>query len=163
MAKSPGERAKEEASAWQGRAWFRDLNMMVHGLWQERSPHTGKPTVTSNQWKFKRLDRHERRMQDHSNIPPAERERNVWEEDPWLSVDNIFLIGMIYDERERVIMEAHLDTLRLQVAQLMDFHEDNLFERMIAADIPATSLGRFGSPLGDLVLDGEHKRNIWGA
>lgn len=145
MTRTPGEVSRIEAFAHQARAWFRDLAVMVHGLAQDRNLVTGKPAPVASNVRQRRIERHGDHIESRTHFI----EKDVFGH-PWQSVEKMAFVGVQWHEGEYDALMQHLNTLRLQTAMIIDFHEFNLFDRLMASDVSIRSLGRMKSPLKDL-------------
>jgi hypothetical protein len=99
----------------------------------------------TNQRRISRIEHHE----DHVEARTQFIERDILG-NPWRTVDSIAFAGVMYQEEEYETLADRLRALRLQVAMIVDFHGCDLFEKMLARDVPLAALGRFGAPLKDL-------------
>lgn len=147
MVRTLGEVSRIEAAAQQGRAWFRDLAIMVFGLFNDKSLITGKPTPMTPHFKRLRLSRHEKFIEKHTQFIEKDVLGN-----PWQSVDTIAFAGVMWNRGEYEALLDRLDALRLQVAMVVDFPEGAAFERLRFGDASLAALGRMKSPLKDFTL-----------
>lgn len=147
MTRSPGEVSRIEAAAQQARAWFRDLAVMIFGLVQDRSLVTGQPVASTPQLRRQRLDRHEAHLEHHTHFIEKDVLGHAWQ-----SVNNISFAGVMWSQGEYEAMLDRMDALRLQFAMIVDFHEGNVFDRLMSSDVSIRALGRMKSPLKDFAL-----------
>lgn len=141
--------AKQEANADKGRFIDRDLEQLVFGFIKDRS------RVTRPQQRHRRVDRAESAPHgDHNSEKDAHG-------NPWRSVERVYFVGFMLTDEEYDRLFDRLEILRGQVAHIVDFHEDNVFDRLVAADVNTGKLGGLGSQLSDCVLDKYSFAKLW--
>ena len=143
MATSVGERAKQDAIAYSSRWISRDLKILVLGAAEHRSVHSGKTLMMAPHKQRIRIDVFANKHDD--------------EPDRFDEVDDIALVGLLHERAHYDEILAWLDGLEMHIPLYQDIHEENLFDKLNARDIPVSSLGRMGSPLKDLALGGWKK------
>lgn len=153
MVRTPGEVSHKDAMTQKARAWFRDLAVMVFGVGgEENNLNTGRPAANNSLFRRRRLERHEDNVKTHKHFA----EKDIFG-GHWQAVESLAFAGVQWDDLEYDKLLDHLNTLRLQVALITDFHEYNLFERMMSSDVSIRALGSMKSPLQDFALpDGLH-------
>lgn len=148
MVQSPGEAYRLDAMAQKARAWLRDLAVMVFGVGgEENNLNTGRPAAAAGFLKLRRLDRHGDFIENRTHLTPKDMFDGEWQ-----SVDSLAFAGVLWDQGEYEALVEQLNALRLQVALITDFHEFNLFERMMAGNVSFQVLGGMKSPLKDFAL-----------
>jgi hypothetical protein len=150
MVRSAGEVSRLDAMAQKARAWFRDLMVMVFGVGgEENALSAGRQSATSGLLKLRRLERHEDFVQNRTHFTPKDIMGGQWQ-----SVDSLAFAGVLWDQGEYDQLLENMNALRLQVALITDFHEFNLFERMMASEVSIRSLGGMKSQFKDFALLG---------
>lgn len=151
MSVSPGDAAKQEANAQKGRFIDRDLEQLVYGHIADRS------RLTRNLRRHRRIDRLEGNMEgEHGHYEEKDVHGN-----PWRRIERIYFMGFILSEGEYENMMDRLEGLRQQVTQLIDIHEESLFDSLLAAEVCTGKLGGLGVQLSDFAANKYSFKDLW--
>lgn len=133
MAKSVGERTKQEANAKKARFLDRNLHAETQGAGVDIDMTTGKPLKMGATRRNKRVDKkahQEERidaMQDTQNQPKSS----------WSHVESMSIIGLLVeDESDIDDLMDRLAALREQIPDLFDIHDESLFDKLVNVAVP---------------------------
>ena len=136
MAKSIGERTKQEANAKKARFVDSNLHAETQGMGVDIDLATGKPLKMGNIRRNKRVDKkahqaeHIEAMQDASDSQNKDRVT-------WNRVESISIIGLLADDDSDIDeMMDRLSALREQIPDLFDIHDENLFDKLVNVAVP---------------------------
>ena len=138
MAKTIGERAKQEAQAFKARAWFRGMESMAYGTGEWRGSD-GKKLKMRHELREGRTQGHENHAQRRHSMGSANQQ--TLDRLGWLRVDSIALIG-VYNEEERMAeIRSMLDVLERQTPDVFDRYDEGDPQRYAQFDVPDFALG----------------------
>jgi hypothetical protein len=135
MATTVEERAKQEASAWKARAWFRDMTCQLFGT-GEYKEMTGKPLKMRHELRDKRTETWEINRK-HDRVKQCGT--------MWSDVHAIEWVGTCErDHRSRDEISDMVDVLMRQTPDLFNrFDESSKDTSFAHADVSLAALGAF--------------------
>ena len=134
MAKSIGERTKQEANAKKARFVDSNLHAETQGMGVDIDLATGKPLKMGNIRRNKRVDKkaHIEERKDAMNDA-----NNPENKATWNHVESISIIGLLADDDSDIDeMMDRLSALREQIPDLFDIHDENLFDKLVNVAVP---------------------------
>lgn len=133
MAKSVGERTKQEANAKKARFLDRNLSAETQGTGVDIDMTTGKPLKMGATRRNKRVDKkaHQEERIDAIQDPQSPTKSS------WSHVESMSIIGMLVeDESDIDDLMDRLSALREQIPDLFDIHDENLFDKLVNIAVP---------------------------
>jgi hypothetical protein len=137
MAKTTGDRSKEEANAFKARAWFRDAVSDMFGVGEYREAN-GKPLKMRHELREMRIEvsQEKRTAQKIRRCGTA-----------WSDVHSVEFIGVCQrEERQKQELSDILDVLLKQTPDLFNRFDEP--KQLMSEDVPLHKLGSFKTGAG---------------